>query len=331
MDTMRILILIIGWVTIELVTGRIVSEIGDTDISIDLDKLINDLNTTCTTQVSEEAWKELLPFLQGVVRIEDVCLVASAEGNYTGELKKGVRHGWGEMSWANGTLYGPGLVFYYSVGDRYLGEWVEGQQDGIGTFFSRTGVYVGEWRQGLQTGNGTAIYNNGNKYTGQFVNGFKEGYGKFSVSNGDVYTGYFVQGQRNGQGIEIFYTGERYVGQYEGDLQNGIGTAYYSIGAVKYVGEWLGGSPHGNGTYVALNGDRYEGSFRKGVITGPGTIYETNGNIRFLQDNESIEFRNASNKYMDLIYTIIEFFGFDKFLEKYRTFYSDVILPNIPG
>ena len=322
------------WIQLVVITQMVTCRVVTTEEEYvdDLNNIIDNLDGEgCATQVTEDAWKELLPFLQGVVNIEDVCLVTFSEGNYTGELKAGVRHGWGEMKWANGTLYGPGLIFYYTEGDRYLGEWVEGRQNGIGTFFSRTGVYVGEWRDGLQTGNGTAIYNNGNKYTGHFVNGFKEGYGMFSVSNGDVYTGYFVRGQRQGQGIEIFATGERYVGQYEGDLQNGVGTAYYGNGAVKYVGEWLGGSPHGNGTYVALNGDRYEGNFRKGVITGPGTIYETNGNIRFLQVDQGIEFRNASNKYMDLIYTIVSFLGLDKFLEKYRNFYRNIILPNIPG
>ena len=52
--------------------------------------------------------------------------------------------------WRNGTLYGPEKQFYYSQGDRYLGEWRAGRQEGIGTLHSQTGVYVGQWRQGLQ-------------------------------------------------------------------------------------------------------------------------------------------------------------------------------------
>ena len=91
--------------------------------------------------------------------------------------------------------YGKNLLFYYTEGDRYLGQWRQGVQQGVGTLFrynastqfkphgiwadfyiqdlkninfSRTGVYVGNWRDGLQDGNGTAMYNNGNKYTGQF-------------------------------------------------------------------------------------------------------------------------------------------------------------------
>ena len=52
--------------------------------------------------------------------------------------------------WTNGTLYGPENQFYYSEGDRYLGEWRGGIQEGLGTLHSQTGVYVGQWRGGLQ-------------------------------------------------------------------------------------------------------------------------------------------------------------------------------------
>ena len=53
------------------------------------------------------------------------------DGNYTGELNGfGQRHGWGEMNWRNGTLYGPGGMFIYSNGDRYVGQWMNHKQHG---------------------------------------------------------------------------------------------------------------------------------------------------------------------------------------------------------
>ena len=53
------------------------------------------------------------------------------DGNYTGELNGiGMRHGWGEMHWRNGTLYGPGGIFIYSRGDRYVGQWKNHKQHG---------------------------------------------------------------------------------------------------------------------------------------------------------------------------------------------------------
>ena len=141
--------------------------------------------------------------------------------------------------------YGEEREFYYSLGDRYLGEWRAGRQHGLGTLLSRcavprhlprTGVYVGGWRGGLQHGQGTAIYNNGNKYTGQFARGFKEGTGVFEVANGDTYRGQFVGGRREGQGIERFHTGERYVGEYRGDVQVG-GGGVGGWGRCRWVGE----------------------------------------------------------------------------------------------
>ena len=55
-----------------------------------------------------------------------------ASGNFTGQLnREGLRDGWGEMVWANGTLYGPSNIFYYSSGDKYLGQWKDDVQEGI--------------------------------------------------------------------------------------------------------------------------------------------------------------------------------------------------------
>ena len=115
-------------------------------------------------------------------------------------------------------------------------------------------------------------------------------------------------------------------------MRQGLGSAYYRTGQLKYVGEWWGGSPHGNGTYVALNGDKYQGGFRRGVISGPGTITETNGNTRIIGDSESIQFRNSnSNKYLELINSLVIYLGLENFFEKYRTFYDNFVRPNLPG
>ena len=43
---------------------------------------------------------------------------------------KPVRHGWGKMSWENGTLYGRDLQFIYLEGDEYLGHWSNDLQSG---------------------------------------------------------------------------------------------------------------------------------------------------------------------------------------------------------
>lgn len=53
--------------------------------------------------------------------------------------------------------------FYYTLGDKYFGQWENGYQEGLGTFYSQTGVYVGDWSCGLQNGKAHVFLNNGNK------------------------------------------------------------------------------------------------------------------------------------------------------------------------
>ena len=69
------------------------------------------------------------PFLD---TLEDVFTIDNEDGIYIGELNctSGIKHGWGEMRWANGTLYGPNNIFYYSEGDRYYGQWNLDLQEG---------------------------------------------------------------------------------------------------------------------------------------------------------------------------------------------------------
>ena len=59
-------------------------------------------------------------------------LLQSPDGDYVGELNcsSGFRQGWGEMRWANGSLYGPNNIFVYSQGDRYYGQWDMDRQEG---------------------------------------------------------------------------------------------------------------------------------------------------------------------------------------------------------
>ena len=52
--------------------------------------------------------------------------------NFTGEINEiGLRNGWGEMYFNNGSLYGPGGIFIYGDGDRYVGQWQNDTQHGM--------------------------------------------------------------------------------------------------------------------------------------------------------------------------------------------------------
>ena len=87
-------------------------------------------------KTARERFEAAFPFLKGYnSSSSSVWHVVSAKGDYVGELNcsSGFREGWGEMRWANGTLYGPGNIFIYSQGDRYFGQWIRDKQEG--TFF----------------------------------------------------------------------------------------------------------------------------------------------------------------------------------------------------
>lgn len=81
---------------------------------------------------------QLKPFLQGNVaggKIENQLSFNQNNENTMVEKvikleNKPVRHGWGKMSWQNGTLYGRDLQFVYLEGDEYLGHWSNDLQNG---------------------------------------------------------------------------------------------------------------------------------------------------------------------------------------------------------
>jgi hypothetical protein len=77
-------------------------------------------------------FREVFPFLNdSAVPDHLIRFVEHPAGNYTGQMSgDGLREGWGEILWSNGTLYGPNNIFYYSAGDKYFGQWMNDVQEG---------------------------------------------------------------------------------------------------------------------------------------------------------------------------------------------------------
>ena len=81
---------------------------------------------------------QLKPFLQGSVSGGKIENQSGFDQNNENKIvekvvklaNKPVRHGWGKMSWENGTLYGRDLQFIYLEGDEYLGHWSNDLQNG---------------------------------------------------------------------------------------------------------------------------------------------------------------------------------------------------------
>jgi hypothetical protein len=92
-------------------------------------------------------------------------------------------------------INGQGTLTYTS-GDKYVGQFKNGQPDGQGTLFYINGnKYIGEFRKNIIDGQGVIIYANGDKYEGMLTNGMREGQGILTYANGGKYVGMWVNGE----------------------------------------------------------------------------------------------------------------------------------------
>ncbi|XP_069328355.1 radial spoke head 1 homolog isoform X2 [Eulemur rufifrons] len=131
---------------------------------------------------SEELEEEGENDLGGVYRFKNGA-------RYIGEYVKNKKHGQGtfiypdgsryEGEWADDQKHGHG-VYYYVNNDTYTGEWFAHQRHGQGTYFyAETGSkYVGTWVNGQQEGAAELIHLN-HRYQGKFFNKNPVGPGKY--------------------------------------------------------------------------------------------------------------------------------------------------------
>ena len=127
-------------------------------------------------------------------------------------------------------------------GDRYLGEFLNGQYHGQGEYH----------------------FADGRHYTGSWINGQKNGYGVFSFANGDIYEGEFVSDVCHGDGKYTFPNGDFYSGNFANGRYDGIGTFSWADGT-EYIGEWSVGVKHGRGLITFPDGQTQEGSWDNDV------------------------------------------------------------------
>jgi len=143
---------------------------------------------------------------------------------------------------------------YTSVGDFYVGEFVNGKKEGYGTI----------------------IYNNGTKYEGIFKNDKHDGFGRLSQTDGEMFVGEWKEGKINGNGMRQHSNGDRYIGNYINNIRNGKGHYIFSNGD-SYDGNWINGCANGFGKFVFKNGNSYEGNFKNNIIYGQGVFNMKNG------------------------------------------------------
>jgi hypothetical protein len=129
-------------------------------------------------------------------------------------------------------------------------------ENGYGTFLLKTGDrYVGQFKNGQYNGYGTLDYVRGGKYVGEFKTGKFEGQGNLKVKDKGRYIGQFADGQFNGIGTFYYDNGRTESGKWQGGKFYGTAQA----GLKAPVVSWL--SP----TTAAISTTNIDYSIRLGI------------------------------------------------------------------
>ncbi|CCW60044.1 unnamed protein product [Phytomonas sp. EM1] len=200
---------------------------------------------------------------------------------YTGDWRFNHRAGYGVFYDAkeNATYIGVFLynrlqgyataVYEHHGKEKYEGSWLDGKQQGRGTFtFDNGDVLCGVWHLGQpQDGAVKFICSDGTRYVGDWVGGSRCGYGTEVRTDGSVYEGEWADNKPFGHGRLISPDGKVFESSWEdGKITSGNCKIVYSDGSV-YCGEQINGVPHGEGTLSYLDGTVFKGTFREGIYS----------------------------------------------------------------
>lgn len=146
-----------------------------------------------------------------------------------------------------------GASIDYKNGDNYVGDIINGQRQGDGTYTFKNGdIYTGTFDKGQFDGNGTYTTDGGDIYEGTFLNSEAAGQGTgtfISIPNIQSYNGIWQNNCPNGRGRLNFDSGDYYDGQFENGRFHGKGAMYYTNGDA-YDGTYLNGQPQGDGQFL---------------------------------------------------------------------------------
>ena len=162
------------------------------------------------------------------IYFQDLQTIKYENGHvYEGEIKNGLRHGYGKYTWPSGQQYVGGYMDgkqhgygtrTWPSGQQYVGDYKYDKQNGHGTFTWADGErHVGDWKDGVECGHGERTWPSGQKYVGDWKDGKRSGYGTQTLPDGQRYVGEWWNGERHGLGKETLPDGQQYEGEWRYD------------------------------------------------------------------------------------------------------------------
>lgn len=217
---------------------------------------------------------------------------------YEGEFKNSKRNGTGIMTFKNKDVFignfvnglkgADGLLFYAKEGVKYIGEFNDGEPNGLGTIVSMKneilptipgcGRYVGSLKNGKLHGFGRCYDVDGKLiYEGHFFNdepklkypnrSTESQYKEVVYNENDIYKGYFVGRIKEGQGELLWANGDHYKGEWRNDLMHGYGVMQFGSGDA-YEGQCKFGTNDGYGIFSIVGGNKLIGFFKSNYAKG---------------------------------------------------------------
>lgn len=161
----------------------------------------------------------------------------------------------------------------------YNGEMTDGKFCGQGRLFNKNGTikYIGEFEDNLQNGIGVLYLDDNSFISGEFLNGQIKGEATHRLSSGEIiYKGEFKDGVYSGHGTIYNPDGSFYSAEFENGSEKGAMSVYTKTGELLYRGELKNGEYNGSGV-LYKNGEKiYEGGFADGKRSGMGREYRDN-------------------------------------------------------